>query len=50
MPSTNLIKVEFVKNLLTGINPPPAYFPLNVLLNIKGYDPIGRSNAEDYRN
>ncbi len=35
-----LSKAQFVKNLLTGLTPPPAYFPLNVLLNIKGYDPI----------
>ena len=29
---------QFVKDLLNGLMPPPAYFPLNVLLNIKGYE------------
>ncbi len=29
---------EFVKELLTGLTPPPGYFPQNVLLNIKGYE------------
>ena len=31
---------EFVKELLTGLTPPPGYFPQNVLMNIKGYDSI----------
>lgn len=31
---------EFMKQLLTGLTPPPAYFPANVLMNIKGYDSI----------
>lgn len=31
---------EFVKELLTGLMPPPGYFPQNVLLNIKGYESI----------
>ncbi len=35
-----LSKAAFVRELLTGLTPPPAYFPLNVLLNIKGYDSI----------
>lgn len=33
-------KDEFKKELLTGLMPPPGYFPQNVLMNIKGYDPI----------
>ncbi len=33
-------KEEFVKQVLTGLTPPPAYFPANVLMNIKGYDSI----------
>ena len=33
-------KEEFKKQLLEGLTAPPAYFPLNVLMNIKGYDSI----------
>ncbi|SEL06871.1 MBL fold metallo-hydrolase [Parapedobacter koreensis] len=33
-------KEEFVKQVLTGLMPPPAYFPKNVLMNIQGYDSI----------
>lgn len=33
-------KEEFVKQLLTGLTAPPAYFPKNVLMNIKGYESI----------
>lgn len=33
-------KEEFIKQVLTGLTPPPAYFPANVLMNIKGYDSI----------
>ncbi|MFN3341404.1 MAG: MBL fold metallo-hydrolase [Flavobacteriales bacterium] len=33
-----LSKEEFKKQLLTGLTPPPGYFPQNVLMNIKGYD------------
>lgn len=36
----DMTKEEFIKELLTGLNAPPAYFPQNVLLNIKGYDSI----------
>src|SRR6188472_1347684 len=35
-----LTKELFIKELLTGLIPPPKYFPLNVLMNIKGYDSI----------
>lgn len=31
---------EFVKEVLTGLTPPPGYFPHNVIMNIKGYDSI----------
>jgi len=37
---SDMTKAEFVKEVLTGLVPPPAYFPLNVLMNIKGYDSI----------
>jgi hydroxyacylglutathione hydrolase len=36
----NMTKEEFVKEVTTGLVPPPAYFPLNVMLNKKGYDSI----------
>ncbi len=29
---------EFVKAILTGLTPPPGYFPKNVLMNINGYE------------
>lgn len=35
-----LSKEEFIKEVLTGLTPPPKYFPLNVLMNVKGYDSI----------
>lgn len=34
----DMTKDEFIEELLTGLTPPPAYFPQNVLLNIKGYE------------
>lgn len=33
-----LTKVEFIKEILSGLVAPPGYFPQNVLLNIKGYE------------
>jgi len=36
----NLTKADFVKEVLTGLMPPPGYFPQNVLLNINGYENI----------
>lgn len=33
-------KAEFVEKVLSGLTPPPAYFPANVLMNIGGYDSI----------
>jgi hydroxyacylglutathione hydrolase len=33
-------KEAFIKELLTGLTPPPGYFPKNVIMNIKGYDAI----------
>jgi hydroxyacylglutathione hydrolase len=37
---TGLTKDEFVKEILSGLTPPPAYFPKNVIMNIKGYESI----------
>jgi hydroxyacylglutathione hydrolase len=31
---------EFKKQVLTGLVAPPSYFPMNVLMNIQGYDSI----------
>jgi glyoxylase-like metal-dependent hydrolase (beta-lactamase superfamily II)/rhodanese-related sulfurtransferase len=36
----DMTKAEFVKEVTTGLLPPPAYFPLNVALNKEGYDSI----------
>lgn len=36
----DMTMAEFKKELLTGLVAPPAYFPLNVLMNIQGYDSI----------
>jgi len=36
----DMTKAEFVKEVTTGLLPPPAYFPLNVALNKHGYDSI----------
>ena len=38
---TSMSKEEFIKELLTGLTQPPQYFPLNVMMNIQGYDSIG---------
>lgn len=36
----DLSKDQFIKEVLNGLVPPPSYFPLNVLMNINGYDSI----------
>lgn len=36
----DMTKEEFIKEVLTGLVAPPAYFPKNVLMNIKGYESI----------
>lgn len=36
----DMTKEEFIKEVLTGLTPPPGYFPQNVLLNIKGYESL----------
>ena len=36
----DMSKEQFVKEVLTGLTPPPAYFPQNVMMNIQGYDSI----------
>lgn len=36
----DMSREEFIKALLTGLTNPPAYFPKNVIMNIKGYDSL----------
>jgi glyoxylase-like metal-dependent hydrolase (beta-lactamase superfamily II)/rhodanese-related sulfurtransferase len=36
----DMTKEEFTKEVITGLTAPPAYFPLNVMMNIQGYDNI----------
>ncbi|HEY0654398.1 MAG TPA: MBL fold metallo-hydrolase [Chryseosolibacter sp.] len=36
----DLTKDQFIKEILTGLTPPPGYFPKNVLLNIRGYERV----------
>jgi len=36
----NMTKAEFIKEVTSGLSAPPAYFPLNVLLNKQGYESI----------
>jgi glyoxylase-like metal-dependent hydrolase (beta-lactamase superfamily II)/rhodanese-related sulfurtransferase len=38
----NMTKEEFIKEVTTGLVAPPAYFPLNVMMNIKGYESIDK--------
>jgi glyoxylase-like metal-dependent hydrolase (beta-lactamase superfamily II)/rhodanese-related sulfurtransferase len=36
----DMTRDEFIKEVITGLMPPPAYFPKNVMMNIEGYDNI----------
>lgn len=36
----DMTKEEFIKEVLTGLTSPPAYFPKNVLMNIQGYESL----------
>jgi glyoxylase-like metal-dependent hydrolase (beta-lactamase superfamily II)/rhodanese-related sulfurtransferase len=36
----DMSKAEFVQEVTDGLQPPPAYFPLNVAMNRQGYDSI----------
>lgn len=36
----DMTKEEFTRELLDGLGVPPAYFPQNVLMNIKGYESL----------
>ncbi len=36
----DISKEQFIKEVTDGLLPPPAYFPENVMMNIKGYESI----------
>lgn len=36
----DMTREEFVREVTAGLMPPPAYFPLNVMMNKEGYDSI----------
>lgn len=38
----DMTKKEFIKEVTTGLVAPPAYFPLNVMMNIQGYESIDK--------
>jgi len=38
----DMTKEEFIKEVTDGLAAPPAYFPLNVMLNIQGYESIDK--------
>lgn len=37
-----MTKEEFIKEVTSGLTAPPSYFPLNVLMNSKGYESIDK--------
>lgn len=38
----DMSKEEFIREVTSGLVTPPAYFPLNVMMNIKGYESIDK--------
>src|SRR5690606_33992873 len=38
----DMTKEEFIKEVTEGLTTPPAYFPLNVMMNIQGYESIDK--------
>lgn len=36
----DMSREQFIKEVTAGLSAPPAYFPLNVMMNIKGYESI----------
>lgn len=38
----SLTREKFIEVVLDGLTPPPAYFPLNVMMNIEGYESIDK--------
>lgn len=39
---TDMSRDEFIAEVLNGLVAPPSYFPLNVMMNIQGYDSIDK--------
>lgn len=40
--AAQMTKAEFIEAVLDGLVAPPGYFPLNVMMNIQGYDSIDK--------
>lgn len=38
----DMTREEFIREVTTGLVAPPAYFPLNVMMNIQGYESIDK--------
>lgn len=38
----NMTREEFIEEVTSGLQAPPAYFPLNVMMNIQGYESIDK--------
>ena len=36
----DMTREEFIEEVIDGLKPPPAYFPMNVQMNKEGYEPI----------
>ena len=45
----DMSKSEFISELLDGLAPPPAYFPQNVMLNIKGYESLDNIMKKSFK-
>lgn len=45
----DMTKEEFTKELLDGLGAPPAYFPQNVMMNIKGYDSLDNIMQKSFK-
>ncbi|MFP5471774.1 MAG: MBL fold metallo-hydrolase [Bacteroidia bacterium] len=45
----DMTKEEFIKEVTEGLTPPPAYFPENVMMNIKGYESIDKVLARGHQ-
>lgn len=44
----DMSKEEFIAELLDGLGLPPAYFPQNVMMNIKGYESLDHIMEKSY--
>ncbi|RXK85866.1 MBL fold metallo-hydrolase [Filimonas effusa] len=39
---SNMTRDEFIREVMTGLVAPPAYFPFNVLMNMQGYESLDK--------